>query len=151
MRIITTLVFTSLTLALQPGCALKEIRGKSKFGTEYRHSGAKRTNKERWSVQQGFEFKWDRGFSTGLSYRRRDDNGGGGDNDNGVFFDFSFPLWKAKPQPDKSEARIRNLERRLAALEKELPSAADRDAPATPGDDQGTAPRPRSGSAEPAD
>jgi len=112
-----TLVVCGLMLSMVSGCALKEIRSKTKMGPEYRHSGTKNTNKIRYSVQQGFDFKWDKGVTTGLTYRRRDDDNGGGNNDNGVWFSFSFPLWKAKPQADKSEARIERLERRLAALE----------------------------------
>ena len=46
---------------------------------------------------------------------------GSGDNDNGVWFEVSFPLWKAKPKVDNNAARIRELERRLAAIEADRP------------------------------
>ncbi|MFQ5490421.1 MAG: hypothetical protein ACE5GE_06830 [Phycisphaerae bacterium] len=114
---VKALVACGLMLSMVSGCALKEIRSKSKFGSEFRHSGTKNTNKVRYTVQQGFDFKWDKGITTGVTYRRRDDDDGGGDNDNGVWFSVSFPLWKAKPKADTSEARIERLERRLAALE----------------------------------
>jgi len=105
---------------LVSGCSLQEVRSKSKFGPEFRHSGTKNTDKARWSAQQGVELKWEKGITTGLTYRRRDDNDGGGNNDNGVWFDFSFPLWKAKKKPDTQTKRIEMLEKRLAALQAEI-------------------------------
>ena len=39
------------------GCALQEVRSKSKVGPEFRHSGSGGTDSERWTVQQGVEFK----------------------------------------------------------------------------------------------
>lgn len=134
----TTVVISSLMIALFSGCTLKEIRSKSKFGSELRHSGTKNTNKERWAVQQGLEFKWEKGVTTGFSYRRRDESSGDGDNDNGMFFDLSFPVWKAEPKPDESAVRIRLLERRLAALERQQPAPADGGTLATQGNDQVT-------------
>jgi len=100
-----------------PGCALQEIRSKTKVGPEFRHKGSNSTNAERWTAQQGIEFKWDTGISTGLTYRRRDTNHGTGDNDNGVWFEFSFPLWKAANKKSELERRVETLEERLAALE----------------------------------
>ena len=81
------------------GCVLKEVRSKSKVGPEFRHKGSSRTESERWTVQEGLEFKWNNGVSTGVTYRRRDVNEGSGDHDDGVWFEFSFPVWKAKPLP----------------------------------------------------
>lgn len=106
------------------GCELKEIRSKSKFGPEFRHKGADRTNNVRWYVQQGFDFKWDKGLTTGITYRRRDTDGGTGDNDNGVWIDFSFPVWKAGKKPDATAQHLEELERRLIILEASVPSAA---------------------------
>ena len=106
-----------ITLSMASGCALKEIRSKTKFGPEFRHKGSSRTDEVRWTVQQGYEFKWEEDISTGITYRRRDDDKGNGGNDNGVWLDFSFPIWKASTEPDKTGRRILELERRLAQLE----------------------------------
>lgn len=109
-------------LWLVSGCALKEVRSKSKFGPEFRHKGSNRTDAVRWTVQQGFEFKADNGISTGITYRRRDTDDGSGDNDNGVWIDFSFPIWRAEKEPDAAVRRVEELERRLARLEARVPS-----------------------------
>ncbi len=79
--------------------------------------GFRGTDEVRWTTQTGFELKWDRGVATGVTYRRRDMDDGGGDNDDAIWLDFSFPLWKAKDKPDALESRVRELERRLAALD----------------------------------
>ena len=42
-----------LVLASLPGCALVEIRSKSKTGPEFRHRGADRTDSIRRYAQQG--------------------------------------------------------------------------------------------------
>ncbi len=118
---IGTIVACGLIVSMFSGCGVKEIRSKSKFGPEFRHSGLARTSRTRWTAQQGIEFKWDKGVTTAMTYRRRDTDNGNGDNDNGVWFEVSFPLWKAKTKPDKNAARIRDLERRLAALEVDQP------------------------------
>ena len=77
---------------------------------------------ERYSVEEGLEFRWDKGWTTGLTYRRRDIYEGAGDNDNGLGFDFSFPLWKAPKKPDATAQRVEELEKRLAAVEGQAPS-----------------------------
>ncbi len=41
-----------LVLALLQGCALVEIRSKSKAGPEFRHRGSDRTDSIRWYAQQ---------------------------------------------------------------------------------------------------
>ena len=104
-------------LMLASGCALQEVRSKTKLGPEYRHNGSTRTDAVRWTAQQGIEFKWDKGWNTGITYRRRDTNNGGGGNDNGVWIDFSFPIWKAGTTSRASNGRIEALERRIAMLE----------------------------------
>ncbi len=114
-----------LVLAVMlPGCSwrLQEIRGGTKFGPEIRNLG-NRTTETRWtSIDQSYDFKWDNGWTTGLSYRRRDiDNGGGGD-DNRFLVEFSYPLWKA-PKSDSQARRIRILEQRLALLEAQSQAA----------------------------
>jgi len=105
-----------ILLAWSSGCALQEVRSEHTVGTEWRHSGTTSTSEERYSIEQGFDFKWDKGISTGISYRRRDIDNGSGDSDNGLFVDFSFPIWKRKKVEAKTE-RIEALERRLAELE----------------------------------
>ncbi len=103
------------------GCALQEIRSKSKFGPEFRHSGSDRTNAVRWYAQQGFDFIWSdqkgNKITSGITYRRRDVDEGGGDNDNGIWLDFSFPIWRAPSKANKSNVRICSLEERIAMLE----------------------------------
>ncbi len=101
------------------GCTwqLREVKSKTKFGPEIRNRG-NRTSEIRWTtIEEGIEFKWDNGWTTGLSYRRRDiDNGGGGD-DNRFLVEFSFPLWEAPAGVDAQARKIRILEQRLALLE----------------------------------
>ncbi len=119
-----------LVLALLPGCTLVEVRSKSKVGPEFRHSGSDRTDRIRWYAQQGFEFVWrddhNNKITTGITYRRRDDDNGSGDHDNGVWLDFSFPVWKAEKNADRAARRIELLERRIAALEAEQGQALAR-------------------------
>lgn len=119
-----------LVLALLPGCTLVEIRSKSKVGPEFRHRGSERTDSIRWYAQQGFEFVWrddhNNKITTGITYRRRDTDNGSGDNDNGVWLDFSFPVWKAEKKADRAVRRIELLERRIAALEAEQGQAPAR-------------------------
>jgi hypothetical protein len=102
------------------GCALQEVRSETKAGPEFRYSGSRRTNENRWTVEQGFEFKWDRGITTGLTYRRRDVDRGSGSHDDGVWVDFSFPIWKAPKKTDPTARRVEALEKRLAELERKL-------------------------------
>ncbi len=113
----TPLVLVAVLIVLLPGCALNEIRSKNKFGPEYRHRGIAGTDETRWTSQTGIELKWDRGISTGVTYRRRDVDDGSGSNDNGVWLDFSFPVWTAEKKVAPLERRVQALERRLAVLE----------------------------------
>ena len=116
MAIQTRMFGGCVLLALLSGCALEEVRSKNKFGSEWRHSGSRSTAEERYSVEPGFEFKWDKGISTGVSYRRRDIDNGSGDSDNGLFVDVSFPIWK-KPKGQAKSERVEELEQRVAELE----------------------------------
>lgn len=113
--------FVIVLLQWCAGCSLTEVRGKSKFGVENRYEGSSRSHEQRWLAQQGFDFTWrdkdDRKFTTGVTYRRRDVDEGGGDHDDGVWIDFSFPIWKAPRDP--VARKIDLLERRLARLEAE--------------------------------
>lgn len=79
--------------------------------------GFRGTDEVRWTTQTGLELKWDRGVATGVTYRRRDVDDGSGSDDNGVWLDFSFPLWTAKNKPGALESRVRELEKRLAAFD----------------------------------
>lgn len=110
-----------LVVVVLSGCTLTEIRSKSKVGPEFRHRGSDRTDSIRWYAQQGFDFVWrdDRNnkITTGITYRRRDVDNGNSDNDNGVWLDFSFPIWKAEGNTDHAARRIELLEARIAALE----------------------------------
>jgi hypothetical protein len=110
---------------LSSGCLLTEVRSKTKVGPEFRHDGGCRSEEERWTAQQGVEFKWDNGVNTGLTYRRRDVNDGGGDHDDGVWMEVSFPIWMAKKKPDWSSARLAELEERVADLERRLSREED--------------------------
>lgn len=107
-----------ILICLVGGCSwqLQEVRGKTKFGPEFRDKSG-RTSEVRWtSIQQGFELKWDNGWKTGITYRRRDTDEGSGGNDNGIWLDFSYPLWKRAKKPDTTARRIDLLEQQLAEL-----------------------------------
>lgn len=106
-------------VCLSSGCSswtLKEVRGKTKAGPEFRTKS--RTHETRYTVQQALDFKWDNGWSTVVTYRRRDtDDGGKGEHDNGIWLEMSYPLWKRPAKPDAKTAEIESLRRRLARLE----------------------------------
>ncbi len=106
------------------GCTLQEIRSRSKSGPEFRHEGSGRTNSVRWYAQQGFDFIWTdqegNKITSGITYRRRDVYEGNGDNDNGIWLDFSFPIWRAPSKPKETNVRISSLEARIAMLESNL-------------------------------
>jgi hypothetical protein len=105
-----------LGLLLPGGCALQEIRGKTSFGPEYRNRGDS-TSEVRYDGRQAVEFRWDKGMTTGLTYRRRDVDNGSGDAENLFLFEVGYPLWKAPAKPDKADARIAELEQRISELE----------------------------------
>ena len=111
------MVVCSLLPMLMCGCALQEIRSKTKAGPEFIHAGSSNTNSERWTIEQGIEFKWDRSITTGLTYRRRDVNDGNGNNENRVLVEFSFPLWRKESKQARLARSVRSLEDRLAVLE----------------------------------
>ncbi len=106
-------------LMLTSGCQLTEIRGSSETGVEYRHSGNSNTNADRYSYEQSIDFKWDNDITTSATYRRRDTDDGNGDNDNGMWFQISYPIWKRPEQPDPNIRKIAQLERRIAELERQ--------------------------------
>jgi opacity protein-like surface antigen len=92
-RNICLIAILSIMLTGCAGAQLTEVRQKWKFGPEFRE-GSSNTHNERWTIQTGLETKWDNGWKAGVTYRRRDVNDGGGGHDNGVWIDFSYPLWK---------------------------------------------------------
>ncbi len=98
------------------GCALQELRGKSAFGPEYRHSGSRGEDEVRYNAVQGLELRWDKGITTSATYRRRDSDDGNGDNDNLVLFEVGYPLWKAKKKEDVLAKRVEQLERELKEM-----------------------------------
>jgi hypothetical protein len=118
-----TVLVGALFMMLAGGCTLQEIRSTTDGGPEWRTkgAGASKSHSVRWSVSQGLDFKWDNGVDTGVKFRRRDEEEGAGEEDNGLFFEVSFPLWK-KPQapPGPNDARVEELERRVAELEARL-------------------------------
>ena len=114
----SALLMCLVLVSVVAGCALQEVRSKSTVGPEFRHQGSNNTDSVRWYVQQGVEFKWDQGITTALTYRRRDVDQGLGGNDNGVWFEFGFPIWKAPKKPDLLARRVEVLARRLAELER---------------------------------
>jgi|GEM_PF-1738393 len=130
MRMRRMLPTGALMLIWLSGCQpkLKEIRSETKFGPSFQHRGSDRTDSTRWTAQQGIEFKWNKGVKTGITYRRRDTDDGNGNNDNAVFIDFSFPIWKAEKKPDPLKKRIKKLERRVAELEALLTASEEKSA-----------------------
>lgn len=112
-------------VCLFSGCSwtLKEVRGKTKAGPEFRTKS--RVHETRYTVQQGLDFKWDNGWSTAVTFRRRDtDDGGKGEHDNGIWIEMSYPLWKRPAKPDAQSAEIDALRARLARLELEYAKLA---------------------------
>lgn len=127
----------SMTLAcallISSGCALREIRTKTKFGVEARHTNEDKSHVERYLVQEALQFKWDNGVDTSVIYRRRDvSNSPTGDSDDGVWFEIGVPIWKAPKKPDEVKARVAELERRLAELEQTLSETEQSKSSSTP-------------------
>lgn len=118
----TCLVVASASLVFcVSGCGLREIRTKTKFGVEARHTNEDKSHVERYLVQEALQFKWDNGVDTSVIYRRRDvSNSTSGDADDGVWFEIGVPIWKAPKKPDEVKSRVAELERRLAELEQTL-------------------------------
>jgi hypothetical protein len=112
-------------LVLASGCSLTEVRNKWKGGPEYRHDGSNRTNSVRWTAETGVELEWENAmgyhYTSGVTYRRRDVDEGDGDNDNGVWVDFSFPLWR---KPKKPERDIVELRKEVARLKEQVAQLA---------------------------
>lgn len=109
------------TGCLLSGCKAKptELRGKTSFGPEFRNRG-NNTSEVRYTAQQGFEMKWDNGWTTGVQYRRRDVDEGSGDNENRVLVEVGYPIWKAPKKEDKA------TDRRIQKLQEEVEEMRDR-------------------------
>jgi len=108
-----------LVVVMSAGCALREIRTKTKFGVEYRHENSDKSDLERYLVQEAIQFKWDKGVDTSLIYRRRDiSNSPSGDSDDGMWFEIGFPIWKAPSKKDALAARVAHLEKLVSKLQK---------------------------------
>jgi len=130
-------VLAGLSLVSIVGCELTEIRSKHRLGNEWRHSGTQNTDRKRFTVQQGVDFKFESGVTTGLTYRRRDVDDGSGDHDDGVWFDFSFPLWRAEPRKPQLDNRVKALERRVADLTRQLERRQERGGKTLASEDSG--------------
>ncbi|GJM23687.1 MAG: hypothetical protein DHS20C16_01020 [Phycisphaerae bacterium] len=132
IRLLSIIVLVGI-VGVCPGCGLREIRTKTKFGVEARHTNDDKSHVERYLVQEALQFKWDHGIDTSLIYRRRDvSNSESGDSDDGVWFEIGLPIWKAPKKPDKVKARMAALERRVAELEQSLGSTKQSDPPVQP-------------------
>ena len=116
-------IIAAMTAGLA-GCKVQEVRNKWKFGSEWQHRG-NNTEQMRYSVEPSFDFKWDNAWTTGVSYRRRDVDNGSGDGEDGLWVDFSYPLWKAPKKPEGSAEQIRAMEERIAQLEAKLAGQSD--------------------------
>lgn len=105
------------------GCkaSAQEVRGKTSFGPEFRNRG-NNTSEVRYDVRQNVDVKWDNGWSTGLTYRRRDVDNGSGDSENLFLFDVGYPLWKAPKKPDKTSERIEELQREVEQMRAKIAS-----------------------------
>lgn len=110
--------FLTLLLFCVNGCnnmTMEEIRSKWKLGPEFRSSS--QHDYERWTVSTGLEAKWSNGWKTGFLYRGRynSDAEGYDKQDQGIWIEFSFPLW-IKSKSDKYvelEKRTKTLENKM--------------------------------------
>ncbi len=108
-------------MAILGGCksTVTEVRGKTSFGPEFRNRG-NNTHETRYDVRQNIDLKWDNGWSTGVTYRRRDVDEGSGDSENLLLFDVGYPIWKAPKKSDKTAARIGELEQQVQDIRARL-------------------------------
>jgi len=119
-----------LLVSFSLSCSLEEIRLVSEGGVEYRRNNFDKSERERYTVQEKVDFKWEDGVNTAVTYRRRDvSDGPSGDHDDGVWFEIGFPIWKRPKPQDPTIARIEALERRIAQLESELKLVNDNGSP----------------------
>lgn len=111
------LAMVLLALLGGSGCkaSVSEVRGKTAFGPEFRNRG-NNTSEVRYDVRQNVDLKWSNGWSSGLTYRRRDVDDGSGDNENLFLFDVGYPIWKAPKKPEKSSERIEELEEQVREM-----------------------------------
>ena len=117
------------TVACTSGCksaGVTEVRGKTSFGPEFRNRG-NNTSEIRYDLRQAAELRWDNGWTTGMTYRRRDIDGGSGDNENLFLFEVGYPIWKAPKKPDKTAMQIEELQKQIGELQSRLAGASSRD------------------------
>ena len=115
---------------LGAGCksaSVTEVRGKTSLGPEFRNRG-NNTSEIRYDLRQAAELRWDNGWTTGMTYRRRDIDGGSGDNENLFLFELGYPIWKAPKKPDKTAMQIEELQKQIGELQSRLAGASSRDA-----------------------
>jgi len=112
-------------MAALTGCksTVTEVRGKTSFGPEFRNRG-NNTHEVRYDARQNIDFKWDNGWTTGFTYRRRDVDEGSGDNENLFLFDVGYPIWKAPKKPDKTAQRIEELDQQIQEMRTRLAGQA---------------------------
>lgn len=129
-RIVTLALFLATGL-LVSGCksaSVSEVRGKTSFGPEFRHQGQKNTDEIRYDARQAVELRWDNGWTTGMTYRRRDIDGGSGDNENLFLFEVGYPIWKAPKKPDKTAMQIEELQKQIGELQSQFAKTNSQDA-----------------------
>lgn len=117
-RGLSSMALLAGVMLIATGCKtahLNEVRGKTSFGPEFRNRG-NNTSEIRYDARQAVEFRFDNGWTTGLTYRRRDIDGGSGDNENLFLFEVGYPIWKAPKKEDAAARRITQLEKDLQEL-----------------------------------
>lgn len=110
---------------------VQNIHSTGRVGPDIRETDSG-TNNNRWTAQTGFEATTYNGHKFGLEYRRRDTDNGIGNNDghdDSVWLTWSVPVWKDTSRPNKEKQKEKQLEQRIAALEKRL---ADQNPPPVP-------------------
>lgn len=134
MKTITRFVAVTLLGSLAAGCsgsgqwlpalsspaedwAVKKVTSKWKGGPEFRHN-SRDQDATRWTTQTGLEAELYNGQKVGVTYRRRDVGQAAGfaESDDGVWLEYSFPLWVDKSRPNKEKelaARVEALEQML--------------------------------------
>jgi len=112
------LIVACAAIGFLGGCKANptELRGKTSFGPEFINRG-NNTSQVRYDARQGFEVKWDNGWTTAAQYRRRDVDNGTGDNENRILVEVGYPLWKAPKKEDKAtDGRIEELQQQVEEM-----------------------------------
>jgi hypothetical protein len=102
------------------GCdvTLNEVRSKWKTGPEWRRR-SNGNSEVRWTAQTGLEGSFSNGHKVGVTYRSRNvsDSDNFAQRDDGVWVEYSFPLWRAEKKKGFGND---DLIRRLDELEAEV-------------------------------